>query len=99
VVAFGLQEHLCFVLQTAEGLGMNDTVNVSLEAGAQIALGFGAQSAAAVCALDPIGADEILLQQLSFFSWQHNIPPIEKTIQLLYTEFNEKTLFSSKNIL
>ena len=38
MVALRLKEHLCLMLQTAEGLGVRDPVNVALEAGAYIAL-------------------------------------------------------------
>ena len=46
MIAFGVDEHLRLVLETPEGLGVEDPVAVSLEGGSQVVGRLGARSSA-----------------------------------------------------
>ena len=77
VVALGLQEHLRFMLEAAEGLGVGDAVNVPLKAGADLARLLRVQPPAAVLSQYAVRPDDEVLQLFAFFSWTTHVsaPP------------------------
>jgi hypothetical protein len=68
VVALGLEKDLSLMFQAAEGLGMGYPVHITLEAGADIALGLGCESAAAIGRQLTVGANEKLFKFLALYS-------------------------------
>jgi hypothetical protein len=75
MVAFRPEKDLRFVFETAERLGVGNTVNISLEAGANSALLFFNPAAAARICKNAIGTNQNMLQFFPIFSGTGHFTP------------------------
>jgi hypothetical protein len=73
VIAGRREKHLRLVLQTPEGLAVDDAVAVALEGGPHIVLGLRAQTPAGVGASGGLGREDLALARFELFADGHEV--------------------------